>query len=81
MEAIAIAQVGATFFVIFSVFLFPLGAGRAGYLTLLFLIPLLGWIDLRRPEAAFPVGLACSYLLYMIAKTYMEGTYRPLVGT
>ena len=76
LAAIAVMHVGVCAFAIFSFFFFPLGAGRVGYLIMLLLIPILP--SMRRSDSTVGLGifsLLVVYLIYLVAKTYSEGTY------
>ena len=78
ISILAVVHVGATAFTLFSFFLFPLGAGRIGYLTQLLLIPILPALYRRRTEvlALGTVGLVMLCLVYLTAKSYIDGTYQ-----
>jgi hypothetical protein len=81
VSQLALMHIGATAFTLFSFFLFPLGASRVGYLTQLLLIPILPAVAGRRgvvPKAI--VGLLLVYLLYLVGKSYFEGTYALYFG-
>jgi hypothetical protein len=83
LSSLALIHVGATAFTLFSFFLFPLGAGRIGYLTQLLLIPLLPSLRQRRhhPAALAIFGLLMLYLVYLTGKSYVEGVYEIYFGT
>ncbi len=73
---IAVVHVGVVAFVVSSFFVFPLGAGRVGYLVMLLLIPILPTMqrrDGRTGTALFAVLML--YLVYLTTKTALEGTY------
>lgn len=77
LSACALMHIGTTVFTIFSFFIFPLGAGRVGYLNFLMLIPMLPALLTRR-AGMVPSGVfACVLLslLYFVGKAYTEGTY------
>jgi hypothetical protein len=76
ISQLALIHIGVTAFTLFSFFFFPLGAGRPGYITQLLLIPILPAVAARRgvlPKAIF--GLLLVYLLYLVGKSYLEGSY------
>jgi hypothetical protein len=78
ISILALVHIGATAFTLFSFFLFPLGAGRIGYLTQLLLIPILPAVFRRHAQTlAFGiVGVVSLYLIYLVAKSYFDGTYQ-----
>jgi hypothetical protein len=82
LNSLAQVHVGATAFTIFSFFLFPLGAGRIGYLTQLMLIPILPALRSRRRDivAMSIFALLLLYLLYLTGKSYSEGVYDIYLG-
>jgi hypothetical protein len=76
LGSIATMHVGVTAFVVASFFVFPFGAGRVGYLTMLLLIPILP--SMRRRDSvsgAVIFSVLVVYLLYLAVKTLLEGTY------
>jgi hypothetical protein len=76
LATLAVLHVGVCAFAIFSFFLFPLGAGRVGYLIMLLLIPILP--SMRRHDSVVGMGIFATlllYLVYLVVKTYAEGTY------
>jgi len=78
---LAVMHVGITAFAVVSFFVFPLGAGRIGYLIMLLLIPILPtmrWRDSVTGAVLF--GLLLLYLVYLAVKTYLEGTYDIFFG-
>ncbi len=73
---LAVLHLGVIAFVVFSYFMFPLGAGRVGYLVMLMLIPLLPTMHRRDSISGTLVyALLLVYLVYLTIKTYLEGTY------
>jgi hypothetical protein len=73
---IAMTHVGVVAFVVSSFFIFPLGAGRVGYLVMLLLIPILP--TMRRRDDGIGTALFALlmlYLVYLTTKTALEGTY------
>jgi hypothetical protein len=69
-------HVGVTAFAVTCYFVFPLGAGRAGYLIMLLLIPVLPAVRRRDSlTGALLFWLLLLYLVYLTVKTYLEGTY------
>lgn len=82
LSNLAISHVAATSFTIFSFFMFPIGAGRVGYLTQLLLIPILpALLARRRDNVAFAIcALLCLYLIYLLGKSYSDGVYAILLG-
>ena len=78
LSSLVIVHVGVTAFTVFSTFMFPLGAGRVGYLTLLLLIPIVASIRPRRIEAFLVLTLIGAFLVYQTAKSYSEGAYAVL---
>ena len=78
---LAAVHVGVTAFAVVSFFIFPLGAGRIGYLIMLLLIPILPTMRRRDSMAgAMLFGLLLLYLVYLAVKTYLEGTYDIFLG-
>jgi hypothetical protein len=76
LASIATIHVGAIAFVVTSFFVFPLGAGRVGYLTMLLLMPILPTMRRRDTWVGLAVfALLVLYLIYLGTKTYFEGTY------
>jgi len=74
---LALIHIGSTAFTLFSFFIFPLGAGRVGYLSQLMLIPILPALRPRR-EGGLALGLFSLLLLYVVylaGKSYGEGIY------
>jgi len=73
---LAVIHVGVIAFTAASFFIFPLGAGRIGYLTMLLLIPILPTMRPRHSVTrAMLFSLLLLYLVYLAVKTYLEGTY------
>ena len=73
---LAVMHVGVIAFTAASFFVFPLGAGRVGYLTMLLLIPILPTMSPRRSATrALLFSLLLLYLVYVAVKAYLEGTY------
>jgi hypothetical protein len=73
---LAVIHVGVIAFTAISFFIFPLGAGRVGYLTMLLLIPILPTMRRRDSIVGTMIfGLLLLYLAYLTVKTYLEGTY------
>jgi len=73
---LALMHVGVTAFAVTCYFVFPLGAGRAGYLIMLLLIPVLPAVRRRDSlTGALLFWLLLLYLVYLTVKTYLEGTY------
>ena len=73
---LAVVHAGVIAFTAVSFFVFPLGAGRVGYLTMLLLIPILPTMRWRdRFVGMLIFGLLLLYLVYLTVKTYLEGTY------
>jgi hypothetical protein len=82
LASVAVIHVAVIAFTAVSFFVFPLGAGRVGYLTMLLLIPILP--TMRRRDSltgAVVFSLLLVYLVYLTAKTYLEGTYNILLGS
>lgn len=78
---LAVTHLGVIAFTVFSFFIFPLGAGRIGYLIMLLLIPILP--TMRRRDSASGTmlySLLAVYLVYLTIKTYLEGTYDILLA-
>jgi hypothetical protein len=78
---LALIHVGVIAFTAISFFIFPLGAGRIGYLIMLLLIPILP--TMRRNSSVVGTmifGLLLLYLVYLTVKTYLEGTYAIFFG-
>jgi len=76
LAGLATAHVGIVVFTAVCYFVFPLGAGRVGYLIMLLLIPILP--TMRRRDSlsgALIFALLLLYLVYLTTKTYTEGTY------
>jgi hypothetical protein len=81
LNNLAIIHVGVIAFTVFSFFIFPLGAGRIGYLTMLLLIPILPTMRRRDSIPATMIySLLLVYLVYLTIKAYLEGTYDILFG-
>jgi hypothetical protein len=73
---VALVHVGVIAFVVCSYFVFPLGAGRVGYLIMLLLIPIVPTMRPRSsPVAAGLFAAMVLYLVYLTTKTALEGTY------
>ncbi len=73
---LAVIHVGVIAFVATSFFIFPLGAGRVGYLSMLLLIPILP--TLRRRDNWVGMLIFCLlvlYLTYLAVKAYLDGAY------
>jgi hypothetical protein len=76
LSNLAVVHIGSTAFALCSFFMFPLGASRVGYFTLLLLIPILPSLQLRNSRAAVALfSLLAVYLLYVTGKSYADGTY------
>lgn len=76
LDNLAVVHVGVIAFVSASFFIFPLGAGRIGYLVMLLLIPILPSMRPRTSVSAAGIySLLCLYLIYLTVKTGLEGTY------
>ena len=61
---LAVVHVGVIAFTVFSFFIFPLGAGRIGYLTMLLLVPIIPTIRRRHSvSGAMLYGLLLVYLV------------------
>jgi hypothetical protein len=78
---LAVMHLAVIAFTVVSFFVFPLGAGRVGYLTMLLLIPILP--TMRRYDSITGTvlfGLMLLYLVYLTVKTYLEGTYDIFFG-
>jgi hypothetical protein len=82
LSNLAISHVAVTSFTIFSFFMFPIGAGRVGYLQQLLLIPILPSLLARRHNnVAFAIcALLFLYLIYLTGKSYSDGVYAVLLG-
>jgi hypothetical protein len=78
LSNLALVHVGVTAFTIFSFFMFPMGAGRVGYLTQLLLIPILPSLR-KQGIAAVLFALLVLYLFYLVGKSYVDGTYDVLL--
>jgi hypothetical protein len=79
---LALIHVGTTAFTLFSFFIFPLGAGRVGYLSQLLLIPILPSVIHRR-SGGVALGLSSLlllYVLYLIGKACTDGTFDIFLG-
>lgn len=77
ISTLAVVQIGCTAFTLFSFFMFPLGAGRVGYLTDLLLIPILPSLS-RRPNRVLNLSvlsLMLIYVAYLIGRSYVIGAY------
>ena len=73
---LAVMHVGVIAFIVFSYFMFPLGAGRIGYLVMLLLIPILPAMRRRNSVMGTMLySLLLVYLVYLTIKTYLEGGY------
>jgi len=73
---LALIHVGAIAFVATSFFIFPLGAGRVGYFSMLFLIPILP--TMRRRDSVIGMllfALLALYFVYLAVKAYLDGGY------
>jgi hypothetical protein len=76
LDNLAIIHVGVIAFTAISFFVFPLGAGRVGYLTMLLLIPILATSRPREGLSGMLIfALLVLYLIYLAVKTSLEGTY------
>jgi hypothetical protein len=78
---LAVMHVAVIAFTVVSFFVFPLGAGRVGWFTMLLLIPILP--SMRRHDSMTGTvlfGLMLLYLVYLTVKTYLEGTYDIFFG-
>lgn len=77
ISALAVVHAGCTVFTIFAFFLFPIGTGRIGYVSQLFLIPILPALSLR-PNRAVNLGIfsfMLVYVVYLIGSGYSTGAY------
>jgi hypothetical protein len=82
LASVAMMHIAVNAFTAVSFFVFPLGAGRVGYLTMLLLIPILPTMRRRNSLTGTMVfGLLLLYLVYLTVKTYLEGTYDILLGS
>ena len=73
---LAVMHVGVIAFIVFSYFMFPLGAGRIGYLVMLLLIPILPAMRRRNSVMGTMLySLLLVYLVYLTIKTYLAGSY------
>lgn len=82
ISIMAVIHAGISAFVIFSFFIFPLGAGRIGYMTMLSLIAVFPSLRLRASNAVL-IGVAGAvglYLLYLVGKAYADGTFSILLS-
>ncbi|MBS0579581.1 MAG: EpsG family protein [Proteobacteria bacterium] len=76
LASIAVMHIGVVAFVAGSFFMFPLGAGRVGYLVMLLLIPIVPTIQRRDSTLGVSLfALMVLYLIYLAVKTAIEGTY------
>lgn len=76
LTSLAVIHVGVIAFIVVSYFVFPLGAGRIGYLVMLLLIPILPTMRRRDSLSGTMIySLLIIYLVYLAIKTYLEGTY------
>jgi EpsG family len=76
---LAVVHVGVIAFTVFCFFMFPLGAGRIGYLIMLLLIPILPTMRRRHSvSGATLYALLLMYLVYLTIKTFLEGPYNIL---
>jgi len=76
LASVALMHLGVIAFSAASFFVFPLGAGRAGYLITLLLIPILPTMRWRGTLAGTIIfSLMVLYLVYLAVKTCLEGTY------
>jgi uncharacterized membrane protein len=73
---LAVIHVGVIAFVATSFFVFPLGTGRVGYLSILLLIPILPTVR-RRDNwiGMLNFFLLVLYLIYLAVKAYLDGAY------
>jgi hypothetical protein len=82
LASLAVIHIAVNTFTAVSFFVFPLGAGRVGYLTMLLLIPILPTVRRRDSlTGAMVFGLILLYLVYLTVKTYLEGTYDILLSS
>lgn len=73
---LAVIHVGIIAFVATSFFVFPLGTGRVGYLSMLLLIPLLPTVRRRNSATGLLIfSLLMLYLAYLAIKTYLDRGY------
>jgi hypothetical protein len=73
---LAVIHTGVIAFTATSFFVFPLGAGRIGYLIMLLLIPILPTMHRRSSVSGAIIFAALAvYLVYVALKTGLEGTY------
>jgi hypothetical protein len=79
LDAIAVTHVGITAFVCSAFFVFPIGTGRIGYMSLLLLIPMLGATRLSRPTELAAVLVASISVAYLIARAWTDGIFLTLL--
>jgi hypothetical protein len=72
---LAVIHLGIIAFVATSFFVFPLGTGRVGYLSMLLLIPLLPTVRRNTATGLLILSLLLLYLAYLAIKTYLDGGY------
>ena len=76
LSDLAVIHIGVIAFVATSFFVFPLGTGRVGYLSMLLLIPLLPTVRRRDTVTGMLIFiLLLLYLVYLAIKTYLDGGY------
>jgi hypothetical protein len=81
LDDLSVIHIGVVAFIVSSYFLFPLGAGRIGYLVMLLLIPILPALRWRgTPVGVMLYATQLVYLVYLTIKTYSESTYDILLG-
>jgi hypothetical protein len=73
---LAVIHVGVIAFVATSFFIFPLGTGRVGYLSMLLLMPILPTVRRRDDWVGMLIfWLLVLYLVYLAVKAYLDGAY------
>jgi len=76
LRNLVVIHIGVIAFTATSFFVFPLGAGRIGYLIMLLLIPILPTMHRRSSASGTIIFAALAlYLVYVAVKTGIEGTY------
>jgi hypothetical protein len=79
LDALAVSHIGITAFVCTAFFVFPIGTGRIGYMTLLLLVPLLGAVRLHRPTELAAALVASISVTYLIARAWTDGVFLTLI--
>jgi hypothetical protein len=73
---LAVIHVAIITFVVTSYFIFPLGAGRVGFLTMYLLIPILPTTRQRASVTGMVIfSLLTVFLIYLAIKAYLEGWF------